>query len=149
LVNFYQDLLTESCPNISKAIAKITRHIPSLISNEQNVALLRPITLEELDLAIKEMPTSKSLGSDGFTMDLFQHRWHLVQEEVWQLIEDLKLKSGASGFKRYFSHHDPKRGERLTSQAILAYCTLQRHLQNLNQGNWSSTQTHSSFHHFA
>jgi hypothetical protein len=44
LINFYQDLLTETKEDRTKAIRRITRHIPSLVTQEKNVALTRPIT---------------------------------------------------------------------------------------------------------
>jgi len=43
LVNFYQDLISYSCPGGSHAIEKVTRNIPPLITVEQNANLLRPI----------------------------------------------------------------------------------------------------------
>ena len=49
LINFYQDLLTETKEDRTKSIRRITRHIPSLVTQEKNVALTRPITQEEVD----------------------------------------------------------------------------------------------------
>jgi hypothetical protein len=58
---------------------KITRHIPSLVTQEQNEALMRPITQEEVDHAVKEMPSGKAPGPDGFTTDFFHHCWDINQ----------------------------------------------------------------------
>jgi hypothetical protein len=46
LVSYYQDLLSEPPGDRSPAIEKITQHIPVNITQEQNEALLRPITIE-------------------------------------------------------------------------------------------------------
>lgn len=70
------------------AIRKITRHIPNLITQEQNEALMRPITMEEVDLAMQETSDGKTPGPDGFTSHFFHHCWSLIREEVWQLVED-------------------------------------------------------------
>jgi hypothetical protein len=67
LVSFYQDLLSEPLGDRSHAIAKITQHIPSKITQEHNEALMRPITIEEVDLVLQDTPEGKSPGSDGFT----------------------------------------------------------------------------------
>ena len=69
-------------------IQRFTRHISSLVTLEQNIALTWPITQEEVDQAIKAMPQGKSLGLDGFTTDFFHHCWDLVRKEVWEMVEE-------------------------------------------------------------
>jgi hypothetical protein len=71
LINYFQNLLTEPIPNRQAAINKITRHIPSLVTQEQNAALLRPFTIEEVDQALQDTPKCKAPGPDGFTSDFF------------------------------------------------------------------------------
>jgi hypothetical protein len=88
LNSYYKDLLTETNVNREEAIQKITKHIPPLVTPEQNRALLRPITQAEVDLAVKEMPPGKAPGPDGFTMDFFHHCWDMIKEEVWLAVEE-------------------------------------------------------------
>jgi hypothetical protein len=49
LVNYYKELLSEPPIDRTPTINHITQHIPSLITPEQNQALMRPITQEEVD----------------------------------------------------------------------------------------------------
>jgi hypothetical protein len=49
LTDYYKNLLTEPSLNRSDAIAKITQHVPTLVTKEKNLALLRPITIKEVD----------------------------------------------------------------------------------------------------
>ena len=56
LVDYFQDLLTEPIPDRSEAINQITRHVPTLVTQEQNEALLRPFTIEEVDQALQDTP---------------------------------------------------------------------------------------------
>jgi hypothetical protein len=93
LTNYYWDLLTKTREERMKSIQRVTRHIPSLVTPEQNLALTQPITQEEVDQAIKSMPPGKAPGPDGFTTDFFHHCWDLVREEVWEVVEE----SRASG----------------------------------------------------
>jgi hypothetical protein len=79
LINFYRDLLTETQEDRTEAIQRITRHIPTLVTPEQNAALTRPITQEEVDQAVRDMPPGKAPGPDGFTTDFFHHCWDLVK----------------------------------------------------------------------
>jgi hypothetical protein len=93
LVGHYQNLLTEPIQDRHEAIAKVTQHVPALITREQNLALLRPILLEEVDQALKDTPKCKAPGPDGFTSDFFHHCWPMIRHEVWEILED----SQASG----------------------------------------------------
>jgi hypothetical protein len=52
LIGYFQNLLTEPWAETQEAINKITQHVPSVITPEQNAALLRPITIEEVDQAL-------------------------------------------------------------------------------------------------
>jgi exonuclease III len=88
LTDYYKNLLTEPSLNRSEAIAKIMQHVPSLVTQEQNAALLRPITIEEVDQALRDTPKSKAPGPDGFTSDFFHHCWPMIRREVWEIIED-------------------------------------------------------------
>jgi hypothetical protein len=91
LINYFQNLLTEPIPDRQAAINKITRHIPSLVTQEQNAALLRPFTIEEVDQALQDTPKSKAPGPDGFTSDFFHHCWPMIRTEVWEILEDSRV----------------------------------------------------------
>jgi exonuclease III len=93
LVGHYQNLLTEPIPDRHEAIAKLTQHVPTLVTREQNLALLRPISIEEVDQALQDTPKCKAPGPDGFTSDFFHHCWPMIRHEVWEILED----SRASG----------------------------------------------------
>jgi hypothetical protein len=54
------------------------------VTPEQNAALMRLITQEEVDQEVKEIPSGKAPGPDGFTTDFFHHCWDLIREEVWR-----------------------------------------------------------------
>jgi hypothetical protein len=88
LNTYYKDLLTETNEDRTTTIQRITGHIPSLVTPEQNEALMRPITQEEVDQAVKAMPPGKAPGPDGFTTDFFHHCWDLIKEEVRQVMEE-------------------------------------------------------------
>jgi hypothetical protein len=114
LTNYYKYLLTEPIKDRMPTIHKITRHIPSLVTQEQNEALTRPITQEEVDQAVKEMPPGKAPGPDGFTTDFFHYCWSLIREEVWQVVEESRtLGQVLSAFNATFLTLIPKE-ERVT-----------------------------------
>jgi len=82
LVSYYKDLLSKPIMDRTQAIKKITQYIPSLIILEHNESLMRPITQEEVDQAVKEMAMGKARGLDGFTKEFFHYYWSTIREEV-------------------------------------------------------------------
>jgi hypothetical protein len=60
LLGYYQDLLTEPNVDRTEAIQRVTAHIPSLVTPEQNAALTRPISMEEVTPCSQNHASRKS-----------------------------------------------------------------------------------------
>jgi hypothetical protein len=88
LIGYYQYLLTDPIPDRHEAIAKVTQHMPSLVTQEKNSSLLWPITIKEVDQVLQDTPKCKAPGLDDFTSDLFHHCWLMIRVEVWEILED-------------------------------------------------------------
>jgi hypothetical protein len=52
LVNHFEGIAQEPNQDRTEAIQRITQHIPSLVTEEQNVNLNKPITKEEIDQVV-------------------------------------------------------------------------------------------------
>eukprot|EP00253_Pinus_taeda_P001635 PITA_01635 len=89
-------LLTEHFNNIAQepeidrteAIRNLIKSITEFISNEQNQALSREVSLEEVEEVVKEMPNDKASGLDGFTINFYKACWEIVKLEVWEVVEE-------------------------------------------------------------
>eukprot|EP00253_Pinus_taeda_P010319 PITA_10319 len=77
-------------PHINKenVIKDLTEAIPRIIIADQNWALCRKITMEEIEEAIRSMPNDKAPGSDGFTINFYKACWNTVKQDVWEVVED-------------------------------------------------------------
>eukprot|EP00253_Pinus_taeda_P004577 PITA_04577 len=75
------------------AIEKIIKIIPKIITEEHNQILLRPISLQEVEIAMRQLKVGKEPGLDGFTSDFFHNFWDLIKEEVWQVVNRWMLPS--------------------------------------------------------
>lgn len=53
--------------------------IPKLIREDQNKALNRAITLEEVEETVKDIPNDKVSGPDGFTIDFYKACWDIIK----------------------------------------------------------------------
>jgi hypothetical protein len=93
LLSYYQTLLTEPPTDHLQAIKSILGNIPKEVTKEQNEAFTRPITEKEVDQSLKDTQLGKAPRQDGFTSDFFHYCWIIIQEEVWEIIEDSR-KSG-------------------------------------------------------
>eukprot|EP00253_Pinus_taeda_P019391 PITA_19391 len=87
-LRYFKGMSQEPNINRDEAIDSITRHIPRLITEEQNTLLLKPISLQEVEIAVNSLKASKAPGPDGFTSNFFQYFWELIKWEVWQVVEE-------------------------------------------------------------
>jgi len=65
MLSCYKNLLSEPPVDQSWAIETILKNIPKEVTKEQNEALMRPITREEVDQALRDTPIGKVVGMDG------------------------------------------------------------------------------------
>jgi hypothetical protein len=88
LVNHFQRITQEPNQGITEPIQRITQHIPRLVTEEQNINLNKPITKEEIDQVVQEMPNGKAPCPDGFTVEFFKACWEVVKHDVYGVVED-------------------------------------------------------------
>lgn len=69
LTSHFKQIAKEIEEDRTATIGEITQAIPKSITSEQNDTLLRKVSLEEVDEAIKSMPNDKAPGPDGFTIN--------------------------------------------------------------------------------
>jgi hypothetical protein len=85
--NFYKQLYTkkpDSTPQVESNLNKEffnDETIPK-ISDEEKQTCEKPITLEEMGIALKELKNGKSPGSDGFTADFYKFFWKMLKPTI-------------------------------------------------------------------
>eukprot|EP00253_Pinus_taeda_P008343 PITA_08343 len=77
-------------PNIDKmpAINKLLKKIPRIITEEHNSLLIKPISLQEVKEAVKNLKEGKVPGPDGFTSNFLHKFWDLIKDEIWHVVEE-------------------------------------------------------------
>eukprot|EP00253_Pinus_taeda_P008746 PITA_08746 len=91
LMDYHKDILTETQVDRTRAIQEICSAIPSLVTEDQNKALMRAVTLEELEEVVKAMKKGTAPGPDGFTVDFYQAGWHFLGREILDLVEESRI----------------------------------------------------------
>ena len=79
LIKYYQDLFTSSKPNSQGAALE---HIPNVITDHMNAALIAPFREDEVKEALKQMAPLKTLGPDGMPPLFYQHFYGVVDNDV-------------------------------------------------------------------
>lgn len=50
--------------------------------------LLKPVDLQEVELAVRQLKAGKAPSPYGFTSNFFHNFWDLIKMEVWQVVEE-------------------------------------------------------------
>eukprot|EP00253_Pinus_taeda_P034910 PITA_34910 len=90
LVQHFCGIARETISDREHFIKDLTRHIPRLVSREDNLNLNRPVTEEEVSEVLKQMKNGKAPGPDGFNVDFFKACWNIVKQDILNVVEDSK-----------------------------------------------------------
>eukprot|EP00253_Pinus_taeda_P034939 PITA_34939 len=91
LIDHHKEILKEPQTDRTQAIQEICSAIPCLVSEDQNKALMRAATLEEIEETVKAMKKGTAPGPDGFTVDFYQAGWHFLGKEILQMVEESRM----------------------------------------------------------
>eukprot|EP00253_Pinus_taeda_P009910 PITA_09910 len=90
-VQHFRSIEKETSSDREHFIRDLTRHIPRLVSREDNLNLNRPMSEEEVSEVLKEMQTGKASGPDGFNVDFFKACWNIVKHDILNVVEDSRM----------------------------------------------------------
>jgi len=88
LVQHFQGIAEEPLLDRSKFINDFTKHIPKLVTKEDNYNLNRLVNEEEVSKVIKEMQNGKVPSPDGFDVDFFKACWGIVKRDILDVVKD-------------------------------------------------------------
>eukprot|EP00253_Pinus_taeda_P017254 PITA_17254 len=91
LIDHHKGILSEPQADRMQAIQEICSAIPRLVTEDQNKALMRAVTLEEIEETVKAMKKGTAPSLDGFTVDFFQAGWHFLGKEILELVEESRM----------------------------------------------------------
>eukprot|EP00253_Pinus_taeda_P012441 PITA_12441 len=89
LLTAHFKLIAQELPiDRTDAINSLTQSIPKVVTKDQNLALLKEISMEEVEEAVKIMPNDKAPGPDGFTINFFKACWQTIKTKIWEVVEE-------------------------------------------------------------
>eukprot|EP00253_Pinus_taeda_P011164 PITA_11164 len=92
LVDYHKEILTEPQEARGEAIEYICKEIPRLITNEQNKALMRATTMEEVEEVVMNMKKGKAPGPDGYIIEFYQAGLNFLGQEILEAVEESRMK---------------------------------------------------------
>lgn len=88
-VSFFQNLLgPANLPTAPSAMAYFSDYIPTLVTEEHNVALLAPVQLHEIKEAIQLLDEDSAPGPDGFSGLFYRSCWDIISSDLLQAVQE-------------------------------------------------------------
>ena len=83
----FQSLCREDGSIDSNLTSKFLSNIPCLVSEEENVELMKPFSEEEFIDVIWSMELDKALGPDEFSFHFYQVCWTVIGKDLLRMIK--------------------------------------------------------------
>lgn len=88
-VEFYQTLFSVESHDqeeVDSSIDQFLSYVPELVTLEDNQRLLRPLTMEEVKLAVFQLDSAP--GSDGFSGRFYQACWGIISPDLFNAVQE-------------------------------------------------------------
>eukprot|EP00253_Pinus_taeda_P025127 PITA_25127 len=93
----FQSLFTDPGGISIAEIIQTAQAFPHFVEEEEAEILFREVTKEEVENVIKSMPKDKSPGPDGWTIELFNHFFEQIGDELTDVVEESRKKGEIYG----------------------------------------------------
>ena len=93
----FQQLLQEDDISDDEVNADFLSNIPSLVSAELNVGLVKPFSENEIVDVIQTMESDKAPRMDGFSFHFYRVCWNIIKSNIFRLISTFLKKSKVGG----------------------------------------------------
>ena len=90
ILAFYQQLYTrdDQVEAATGAREDCLHHLQQLVTAEHNRDLMRPITMEEVTEAVKQLPTGKAPGMDTIPAEFYHELWEDIDWDIFNFVAE-------------------------------------------------------------
>eukprot|EP00253_Pinus_taeda_P017553 PITA_17553 len=93
----FRNLYNNGIQGDEEEVSDFLSNIPILVNADENTALCRPITNEEVIKVIWSMEVNKAPGPDGFTIHFYQSCWEVLKTDLLKMIRGFMRKAKIGG----------------------------------------------------
>lgn len=90
ILKFYKQLYTadEQVELDNAAREDCFTYVRETVTAEHNTKLLRPITVEEVKEAMKQLPPGKTPGTDAIPAEFYQELWEEIELDIFNFVAE-------------------------------------------------------------
>jgi ribonuclease HI len=96
-VNHFRNLLSAERNGDEEDETEFLSAIPNLVSVEDNVSLMSPVTEEEITNIVWSMDPDKAPGPDGFSIHFYRICWEIIKFDLFRMIRGVFRKAKMGG----------------------------------------------------
>jgi exonuclease III len=91
ILKFYEQLYTcdGQVENNDEAREDCFRFVKETVTTEHNAELLKPLTMEEVHNAIKELPAGKAPGTDTIPSEFYNEFWDDINQDIFNFVAEV------------------------------------------------------------
>lgn len=88
---FYQQLYTrdDQVEEATDAIEDCLQYLQQLVTDEHNQELLRPVTQEEVNEAVKQLPAGKAPGTNTILAEFYHELWEDIDSDIFNFVVEM------------------------------------------------------------
>jgi len=83
----FHSLFTHQSKANPKNEVDLIEHIPTMITNEENSKLTRPIEEDEIKNVIWSLEPNNAPGLDGFSISFYRYFWELIKFDMKRMLQ--------------------------------------------------------------
>lgn len=96
-VHYFETLLNRKSEDHAGEREHFLNHIPSLITEEDNKELFKPISIVEVQKATFQLGADKAPGPDGFPARFYQVFWDIIGGDLHKAVEESRRRMAMIG----------------------------------------------------
>ena len=94
---YFHHLFIEDGTGNEEFTSNFLSHMPSLVSEENNLNLMKPFYEEEINNVVWAMESDKAPGPNGFSFHFYKVCWNKINTDLLRMVKSFQQKNKVGG----------------------------------------------------